>query len=65
VPVAQRVVDVLDLPAGGRDAADVPAAALGDPLPQRTDVGVRAEVFDRLDRGPPDQPGALLICGGG
>lgn len=32
LPVAQRVVDVLDLPAGRRDRADVPPAAVGDPF---------------------------------
>ena len=32
LPVAQRVVDVLDLSAGCRDRADVLAAAIGDPI---------------------------------
>ncbi len=33
VAVAQRVEDVLDLLAGGRDRADVAAPALSDPVP--------------------------------
>ncbi len=33
VAVAQRIEDVLDLLAGGRDRADVAAPAVGDPVP--------------------------------
>ena len=60
VAVAQRVEDVLDLLAGGRDRADVAASASRDPVAQGTDPGMCADAFDRLHRGPPDQPGTLL-----
>ena len=58
--VAQRVEDELQLAPGSRDAADVAATAVGDPLPQHPDRRACRDAFDRLDRGPTDQTGALL-----
>jgi len=64
VVVAQGVVDVLELAAGCGDGGDVLAAAGGDLVTERADQAGAGEDLDRLDRGPADQPGALLICGG-
>jgi hypothetical protein len=56
VPVAQGVVHVLELLAGGGDLADVAATPVGDALAQPPRAGGRAERLDGLDRRPPDQP---------
>ena len=60
VTIAQGVEDELQLAPSGGDAADVAAAAVGDPLPQHPGRGARGDGLDRLDRGPADQAGALL-----
>ena len=54
VAVAQRVEDVLDLLPGRGDRADVGAAPVGDPVPERADPGVRA---DQLGPTPPRPSG--------
>src|SRR5680860_1341470 len=58
--VAERVEHELGLFTGSRDGADVLPATVGDLLLVGADHVSRTESFDRLDRGPPDQPGSLF-----
>ena len=60
MPVPQGVVHVPELLPGGGGLADVAAAAVPDSVFQPPRAGTRAEGLNRLDRRPPDQPGALL-----
>src|SRR5512142_2108600 len=60
VVVAQRVVDVLELAAGGGHDGDVVAALGGDLLPERAQDGVLGQELDRFDHGPADQGAALF-----
>ena len=63
--VAQAVKDEAQQFAGRGDAADVLAPPVGDSVMMHSDEGGAALADDGLDRGPSDQPGALLICGTG
>ena len=49
--------------AGGGDAADVAAPSGADTCLDRGDLRVADGAGDGFDRGPAQQPGALLICG--
>jgi hypothetical protein len=54
--VTQCVEDELELRAGRGDGADVLPTAVRDPVLVAADHGGRADPFDRLERGPADQP---------
>ena len=58
--VAQRVVDELQLAAGGRHDGDVVAAFGGDRLAERAQDGVPGQALNGFDHGPADQGAALL-----
>ena len=60
VTVAQRVEDELQLTPCRSHGADVAAAAVGDSFPQHADRTGFGNGFDRLDRCPADQAGALF-----
>lgn len=63
--VAQRVVDELQLAAGGRHDRDVVPTLGSDLLAERAQDGVTGQPLNGLDHGPADQGAALFICGGG
>jgi hypothetical protein len=63
VVIAQAVEHQTGQFAGGGDDADVATPPRSDPVADLPEAGVRGDALHGLDRGPPDQPGALLICG--
>jgi hypothetical protein len=63
VVITQAVEHQHDQLPSSRDDPDVAATPLADPVPGAPEPGVRADALHRLDRGPPDQGRALLICG--